>query len=422
MKIYKFLVLILAVTTTLFTGCSRNTQVDTSNKETYKYLKSNYQAINLENEDGFSDLSIIDDDLKDKEVFFTGESHGVEANGKLKMKFLKYLKEKTDFKYYLCELPYSDGYFLNKYLAAGDINILKKIYEPLKGTFEWNKDNFNHWKELYKYNQSLPKDKRIQVIGMDIEHQPINALCYMTSILPNEEIPKELSSILNELKQIYQEKNIDGNKLKAYCERLQKDMEEKEEIYINYLREDFSGFKLVNDNILYVFEAYADNKDSMYFNKVRDKRMYENFKKVYEESSKGKYYGQWGLNHVFQKEQLDVKWIAAAMNEEGSPLKDKILSIVYAYEDCKVMKKNNDRTYSVGKMNDNESIKNLFNDLVKKDYSIYKLNGEGSPFNKELMWPFGHGKPVDGVTTDYFQYILVIRNSDATKPLNDEYN
>ncbi len=76
----------------------------------------------------------MDDDLKDGEIFLTGENHGIKANIELRTKFLKYYKERTNFKYYLCELPYSMTYFLNIYLETKDENILKDIYRPLKGT------------------------------------------------------------------------------------------------------------------------------------------------------------------------------------------------------------------------------------------------------------------------------------------------
>ena len=74
------------------------------------YLNNNYSQINLNNED-YSDLAILDKDLENKEIFLTGEVHGIKINADLHMKFLKYFKEKTDFKYYLSEVSYSNAYF-----------------------------------------------------------------------------------------------------------------------------------------------------------------------------------------------------------------------------------------------------------------------------------------------------------------------
>lgn len=438
MRLLKFKVLIIsAALLVLLNGCStplnihsmenktlnksiENDVLQTSSNDIHQYLKTNYKVINPENNTDFCDLSIIDDNLNDKEIFFTGEDHGIKANIYLRMKFLKYFKEKTDFKYYLCELPYSDAYFLNKYLESGDKKILEEIYKPLKGTFEWNKDNYNHWKELYEFNKTLPEDRKIKIVAVDIEHQPLNSFKYMYSVLPKKEIPQEISELLTELKAITNgEKSLDFNGLKEFCEKLKKNIEENKKIYNQYLEDDYFGFKLVNDNILYMCEAYGSQGND--FNVVRDKRMYENFKQIYDRLPEGKYYGQWGLNHIFQKEQMGVKWIAAAMNDEKLNLNGKILSIAFSYDNCKFMSKNKDRSYSVSTDDDCGSL-DIFSEFTKENHTIFKLNGKNSPFSKELIWPFYCDKPKAGVTTDFFQYIIVIKNSEASEPLNDQYD
>lgn len=171
------IILILGV---FLTSCNKEkvTNIDseesleqpTNEEQIIHYLQKNYSAINLEDENEFEDLAIMDSDIKGKEIIFTAEVHGSKANKELNMKFLKYFKEKNNFKYYLYETPYSDAYFINKYLETGDIKILEEIYKPLKGTLAWNKDSYNYWKRLYEYNKTLPKRKKIQVIGVDIEH------------------------------------------------------------------------------------------------------------------------------------------------------------------------------------------------------------------------------------------------------------
>lgn len=435
MKLSKCICLTIIVTVVLsgLSGCSLNTEVSndkvTNEKDAEtqpdtlaqvkEYLKDNYMVVNLENENEFSDLSIIENDLKDREIFLTGEQHGIKANATLSMKFLRYFKEKVDFKYYLCELPYSDGYFLNKFLESGDIKILENMYKPLKGTFYWTKESYEHWKKVYEFNKTLPEDRKIQVIGIDIEHQPENALRYMISVLPKKEVPAEIASKIKELNDIYNSvaEGISNYKLIVFSEDLRGDMQEKESIYKQYLGENLFGFKLVNDNILYRNEAYSANGND--FNKVRDKRIYENLMHVYETLPKAKYYGQWGLNHIFQKEQSGVKWMAAAMNEKDSVLENKVLSIAYIYRDCEVMTRNPDNTYSKSSTSGYDI--NGFSLYSKKNCTIFKLNNESSPFSRNLIWQI-YDKPSSGVTTDYYQYIVLIEDSKATEPLNDKYD
>jgi hypothetical protein len=430
MKLFKFISLIIMFMLVLstFNGCTSSVKVSTEKNDTLtkaettdkvnEYLKSNYMEVNIEKENEFFDLSILNDDLKDKEIFLTGEQHGNKANEILDMKFFRFFKEKVDFKYYLCELSYSDAYFLNRFLESGDMRILESIYKPLNGTLAWNKESYNHWKKVYEFNKTLPQARRIQVIGVDIEHQPENAFMYMTAILPKKEVPKEIANEISELTAMRNAfRNINRDKLLSFIEGLSKDIEEKEAIYKKYLGESFFGFKLVNDNILYMNEAYSANGDE--FNKKRDKRIYENFKQVYESLPKGKYYGQWGLNHIFQKEQMGVKWIAAAMNEKGSSLENKVLSIAYAYENCKFMSKTSDGNYSVDNRNTYNSL--IFNNFTTKDCTIFKLDGKDSPFSKDVIWLTSDIIPTSGITTDFYQYIILMKNSQATEPLNDQY-
>lgn len=229
----------------LLTGCKKDAtllQISdddleqlNENKLIQEYLKYNYSAIDIANDNEFVDLDIMDSDIRDKEMFFTAEVHGVKANEELNMKFLKYFKEKIDFKYLLCENSYSSVYFIKKYLDIGDIKILEEIYKPLKGTFAWNKESYNFWKELYKYNNSLSEDRRVYPIGVDIEHQPANAYRFLVDVLPEKEIPLEIVEKIDKVKETF-------NNMKIYsslrtleyeqCSReLQKDIEDKESIY-----------------------------------------------------------------------------------------------------------------------------------------------------------------------------------------------
>ncbi|MEW8995903.1 MAG: erythromycin esterase family protein [Clostridium sp.] len=417
----------------LLTGCSKEeNSIQSSDKSLeqspekrkimQEYLKENYRAIDLEDESEFKDLAIMDSDIEGKEIFFTAELHGTKANEQLNMKFLKYFKEKTDFKYYLCELPYSDAYFINKYLDTGDIKILEDIYRPLKGTFGWNKDGYNHLKKLYEYNNALPKERKIKVIGVDIEHQPINAYRFLVDVLPEKEAPKEIKAAIDKIKSTFNDLDKFDEAFAQCSNELQKDIEKNENIYKEYLGEKFTDFNLVNLNVLNQIEAYKHKKDQVDWNNTRDKMMYENFQILQKELPKGKYYGEWGLNHTFQSKEKDIMWFATYLNSEDSIFKDKILTVIYNYDDCEKM-----GTSAVGSYPTNElefvypEIKET-NDLLEGNLNIYKLTGENSPFSETPMYYTSNGEELEASMLDFFQYIVCIRDSKATEPLNDEYN
>ncbi|CCQ92807.1 hypothetical protein CULT_110045 [[Clostridium] ultunense Esp] len=383
------------------------------NYQLERYLKNNYSRIsNGENGDKLG-LSIIEGDLRNKEIFLTGENHGVKANAELRMKFLKYIKEKTDFRYYLCEIPYSMAYFLNLYLEIGNEDILKEVYISLKGTDAWNKDDYEHWKEVYEFNKGLPKEKRITIVGIDIEHQPENAFKFMDYCISSQYIFKEMEEIANYINLINKRNvNISSHELIRFCEKLVDELVSKEDLYKTLLGENFYGFKHVNRNLLNMLEVYSSNN----FNGVRDKKMYLNFLELDKRLPKGKYFGQIGLSHVFQKSFPHVTWFGAALNSQKSKFKGKILSIAYAYHNCRYLYPTTRKNY-ISSINTLDTTLKAFNYFVNDKYIILKLNGENSPFSQALLWPVVHKFPGEGVTTDYFQYLIIINNSKAVDTL-----
>lgn len=387
-----------------------------------KYLQANHTKIR---EETIEDLAILDGDLKEKDIFLTGENHGVSANVELRMKFLRYFKNKTNFKYYLWELPYSTAYFLNKYLETGDKRRLNQAYSPLKGTDAYNKDDYKHWEEVYKFNQNLDKANKISVIGIDIEHQPINALKFIeeTFLLVMEKNPwkdlayfiegilEALDRIIKKVKQIAHPRDLRNSKLiKDFSYKLNRDLKRRQALYEKVLGEDYFSVKLVNENLLNMYQVYGGNN----FNHIRDGKMYKNFIKIYREIPYGKYYGQLGLSHIFQKSFPYVDWLGAQLNKHKN-FKDRILSIAYVYKNCKYLYPTLRKNY-ISSINTLDRSMGFFTDLLKDKYTIFKLNGENSPFEKDLIWPISHKYPKEGTTTDYIQYMVVIENSTYTKP------
>ncbi|MGO1470097.1 MAG: erythromycin esterase family protein [Tissierella sp.] len=385
-----------------------------------EYLKENHSKIDLKDENRFKDLEIIDSDLKGKEVFFTAEIHGVKANAELEMKFLKYFKEKTDFKYYLLENSYSNAYFINKYLETGDIQILEEIYEPLKGTFAWNKSNYNQFKNLYEYNKSLPESKKIKVLGVDIEHSTDNAYRFLLDILPEKEVPDEIKENIENIQNTFEK--IDNPRDQVAYEsslELQKDILEKESIYKKYLGEDFFGFEFVNKNVIYAFEAYKYQDDYFNWNNTRDKMIYKNFEAVREQLPKGKYYGQWGMNHTYQSEENHLNWFGSYLNQEESEFKDKVLTIIYNYDNCNQMNISKDRSYEEHKFNLIFPEIKQTNDLIDNNITIYKLNSKGTPFSDIKMSSDFNNEKLEKNMLEFFQYIVAIKNSESTEPLRN---
>lgn len=370
-----------------------------------KYLKANTSVIDHTSEH-IRDLGILDSDLDGNVLFLLGENHGVHANVDLKMKFLEYFKRKINFKYYLSELPYSMTCFLNEYLENGDEGILKDIYKALKGTDAWNMDEYKHWRQLYKFNNKLAKVDRISIVGIDIEHQPKNAFKYIGHVTKDK---KGLENI-NRYVELSQADGISDEGLEEISRDIRRDLEENKELYKDEIREEYFKIRHISNNLLNRFEVYSSNN----FNGVRDEKMYENFLSISKYLKEDKYFGQIGLSHIFQRGFPYENWFGAFLSEEGSKFKNKIVSIAYAYTDSKYL-------YPTRRRNYISSIDTLDLSVIGSEsfrdnkYSLIKLNGEDSPFDKSLIWPLSHKFPEEGVTTDYFQYLLIINGSEEMK-------
>lgn len=380
------------------------------NKKLKDYLEKSHSVIRPGAE-SMEDLSIMDDDLENNEMFLTGENHGVKANIELRIKFLKYYKKKTNFRYYLCELPYSTAYFLNTYLETKDENIPKDIYKPLKGTDAWNKDEYDYWGTLYEFNRGLPESDRITLVGTDIEHQPQNGIKFMKYCLDKNNVSGNINDYVEEFNN---KDEITNEELECFYKKIEAELTENGGLYKNLLKEYYYKFEHVNNNLLNMLEVYTGTN----FNGVRDIKMYENFLSLSAclnlstRSSKNKYFGQLGLSHIFQRAFPNIAWFGSSLSNEESQFKGKVLSIAYAYQNCRYLYPTTRRNYT-SSIDTLDSSVEEFKHFINSDYTLFKLNGEESPFDKELIWPLEHKSPVGGVTTDYFQYLVVARDSEA---------
>ena len=80
-------------------------------------------------------------------------------------------------------------------------------------------------------------------------------------------------------------------------------------------------------NLIQAVDAFSQ-KQNLDIHRKRDQYMYDNFLIMHDRLPKGNFFGQWGLNHVYQSPQLNVNWLAYLLDtQENSPVKGKVLSM-----------------------------------------------------------------------------------------------
>lgn len=426
--------LIIIILSLNLIGCTKNT---TSEKAYKKYLSKNATSLDLKDNDDFSSFTLLDSPTKNDEIFLVGESHNIKTNYDIKWKLLKYFKDKTGFKYLLLEDTYVNSLYLNRYLQTGDESYLKKVYMP-------NKEDYEFWYKLYKYNSQLEKNDKIIAVGIDIT-SPSTSNDYLINILESKKLSEPLKKHLDLLKNIKKQLNAFNdnnsnseesiNNLKDINEKINittKEIYENEQSYKNSLGKDsFSFFMALNAlkqgfNIFDTTKKYENLMDMQ--NEAhrlrRDSAMYENFKKLYEHLPKGKWFGTFGLHHVFQHPivvndsndalgNLNTTWFASYINSGDLGIKNKILSISLLYDDCISAYNGIISSYKKGQPIDQH---------LKSNCTLVKLNGKKSPYTERLQWNFVDttiGIPKDGVTTDYFQYVIVVKNGQSSTPVDN---
>lgn len=420
-----FSVISLFIVVTFISGC--NSPI--ANEKMYLYLYKNHEsANNISN-----NFSIFDNDIKKNNVILCGECHGVKYDYKLQIKLLEYFNKKYNLKYLLMEQPYSTTCSINDYLKTGDEKILKAMFSSFKNTFSYNNDFYYFLVGLRKYNLTLAQNKRIKAEGIDIEFDILFAMKYLNSILINRgKVPDKISPAVNEFRKqlinnsLTNKDFICRQDLKTKMLDFQNDINENKNCYMKYLGKSFYDFSFILNNSINsinVLNTYYNSKNnSEKLAKGRELCIYNNFKKLYKNLPRGKYFGQFGREHIYQKMFCDGSYndtderFATYLNDKNSPVSGKVLSVAYSYENCYQMLLN--QSDAVAKVNaDSYYDDNKFLDhYAKSDITIFKLDGYNSPFNKKLY--FIKNATASGVTTDYFKYIVLIRNSPGTTIYN----
>ncbi|WP_319370378.1 lipoprotein [uncultured Ilyobacter sp.] len=400
----KFIFLFLLVLTV--SGCSSVEKAEYLNKNKSE-LKSSYDA---------EDYNKLINDLKTNNVFLAGEMHGIKENYTLRLNLLKFFKENAEVRYYLAEMGYSSSFYINRYLTTGDEKYLFLVTNSIAGSYDHSVEDVEFWRSLYKYNNSLPEKERVKVIGLDLEHQFWISILHLNEILKNKNLGPEMEKVLEGLNTLSVCICPDMNNTKDILKNIQKinifshskiikdiynDLEKRRSIYVKLLdKDELYDLELTLSNSNDTVRIYKNIDDISYFNFEREKSIYNNFIEVYDRLNGGKYFGQWGGFHILQKSRADEDSFASYLNLENSPVKQKVISIKFVYDNQK---------HKVT----NRKILNAFKEYSTSKFTLYKLENFDSI--GEVPCPINDYDLSD--ITEYFQYGILIRDPEKVTAL-----
>jgi len=343
-------------------------------------------------------------------IFLVGESHGAACNQELESALLQFLVQEGGVRSLLLELSPSIVGFLREYVATGDEALLEFAFSQVRGTYFFTRENYNHWQHVRRLAQALPAGEELRLIGLDIEHQPLLAFRYLQHLLDGLDDRLWAATKLAQIGQVLRgELRLNYTEAVRFTSDLLVELETEE--VKEALGRLWGEVELVLSSLLAGLELQTVSGTE--WNNGREQAMYANLLRQVSPEGGEKYFGQWGLNHVFQGQQLGVDWLASRIDQmEG--FAGSILSLVLVYSGSERISQ--DGTQPVP-LDTYRSSAGILADLSGEQPLLVKLDGPESPFTQNLIWKLNEVAPTAGVTTDYYQYILFVPRAQASSPL-----
>jgi hypothetical protein len=354
-------------------------------------------------------LELLDSSKYD--IFLAGETHATKIDYVMELAMLEFLNKSAGVKYILLETGYASSAYLNLYLQNGDIDLLNNYMQNLRGTFSNCCEHYDFWQKVYKYNQTLSEENRLSAVGVDIEHQWNTVVLYLQKLIKDKQAPDEIKATIEKLTAFTS--LINRDLLTELLTTLETDLYKNEAAYQEFLKEDFFAFEFSIKNCIAGIDSYEDMTT---FGEKREKYISDNFKVLYTHYNDGKFFGQWGAEHIYQT-ACDTEYLTSADNrfaitleQPDSPAAHKVCSILYVYENSKLM-----NTDASEQPITHKSLTGLaqLSMLCTGNLTFFKLEAEDSPFADTACFL---KSPTTDDTLDYFQYILLIKNSEACTP------
>lgn len=423
-KIFLYGILILVVLPLLFVGVvlSYYHIKNSSDPQYISYLNSNKEIIQNEN----PVFELFDTTFYDHQLFLLGESHGFAIPQKMDFQLLKHLRNKTGGIHYLAEMDLVQAHYINLYLQTGNEGELSRVFKFWKKiNAQWaNQEFYDKIKAIRKFNLALPPQEKVEVYGID-RIQDVELVKYYLKQSVNDSLAIN-SSLTALLQDELEKEDADVHVIAQLLSNLEEQLP------------DESTLKSPNspNNI----DALIANLQ-LYEKRIRrDSVMYLNFKKLVENNTEAgrKFYGLWGFHHVMQEEVNDHLSFAGLVKKYTDV---PLISIgIYAI-DSKMMLPTvvipeglrpentayieSDLINSDGPIVFTEGINDLKKTSRPHTATLYKVNGKGSPYYastrlaniKSLIGGSLENTNEDAATADHFQYLFLIRNSDALQPL-----
>lgn len=407
------------------------------------YIGKNSSNIDFTNYEDYSALEIFDDSVKDKKIVLTNEEIGIKENAQIQYKFISYLMDTWKLKYFLVDVGYAEAAIINEYLQTGDEALLESYNNSSMGYAFIGDSKQEMLKKLYLKNSQLPDNKKLNIMGIGINESVQSVDLYFKRIISrNPDLTdKQIENINNILENLKSEEiitNISNDEelekrneiILKHIDNFYSDINANEEEYKEALNDDLNNIKIVLDNIRNLQEImktyHQDDSNNTNGNEKYSQYLYDNLNSFYKDMNMKRCYIHVYQIYSYQHKILDVDFLGAKIAKDKK-FKDKVLGINVIYQKGKFNFDNTHMQINAAR----EDLNTLLEEIkLDKEDMVIDLNNSRSPYKRKftpIYFPFPDdilysqedvaGEEVGGiigkkpgVTTDYFQGVIIIKN------------
>ena len=407
------------------------------------YIGKNSSNIDFTNYEDYSALEIFDDSVKDKKIVLTNEEIGIKENAQIQYKFISYLMDTWKLKYFLVDVGYAEAAIINEYLQTGDESFLESYNNSSMGYAFIGDSKQEMLKKLYLKNSQLPDNKKLNIMGIGINESVQSVDLYFKRIISrNPDLTdKQIENINNILENLKSEEiitNISNDEelekrneiILKHIDNFYSDINANEEEYKEALNDDLNNIKIVLDNIRNLQEImktyHQDDSNNTNGNEKYSQYLYDNLNSFYKDMNMKRCYIHVYQIYSYQHKILDVDFLGAKIAKDKK-FKDKVLGINVIYQKGKFNFDNTHMQINAAR----EDLNTLLEEIkLDKEDMVIDLNNSRSPYKRKftpIYFPFPDdilysqedvaGEEVGGiigkkpgVTTDYFQGVIIIKN------------
>jgi hypothetical protein len=252
-------------------------------------------------------------------AYFIGINEGVSTNFELLPLQIEYFVQ-LGVKFVVIERSYADSYLYNEYLKTGD-------EKNIEGDVSWSEDMKRCFNKIYSFNLTLPKEKKIEFIGIDAPNYLGSIVKTLGKIFQNSDPPIEIKPLVDSIKML--------SKYPLY--HFWREIKTYNESFVNYIKNqvelnDVSFNKFLGEDYFHLNQI-VENRASHFRPGDRNKDMYSNLIRIFKSLPAKSSLFVFGSTHVSRDFRGSLG--SRVYRDSDSPFLNRVQIINSHYENCR---------------------------------------------------------------------------------------